>query len=87
MCVCTVCDFVICVIFCLQHDTDPDGNVVVKVTLDDVVEVMAGAKALQQLNVDIPDAAMQILKQVWKINAFVCSYNIFTNNQILHFSY
>jgi len=57
---------------CLQHDTDPDGNVVVKVTLDNVViEVMAGAKALQQLNVDIPDAAMQILKQVWKINVVI----------------
>ena len=37
----------------------------VKVTLDKVVtEVMAGAKSLLQLNVDIPDAALQMLKQV-----------------------
>jgi len=56
------------ILLSLQHDIDSDGNVIVKVTLDDVViEVMAGAKALQQLNVDIPDPAMQILKQVWKL--------------------
>lgn len=37
----------------------------VEVTLDNVVtEVMTGAKALKQLNVDIPDPALQILKQV-----------------------
>ena len=72
--VCSVCEYVhvLCLTsyFCLQHDVDPDGNVIVKVTLDDIViEVMAGAKALQQLNVDIPDAALQILKQVCKLSS------------------
>ena len=46
----------------------------VKVTLDKVVtEVMAGAKSLLQLSVDIPDAALQMLKQVCWHYASICS--------------
>ena len=52
-------------IFNFQHKVNSDGSIIVEVTLDNVVtEVMTAAKTLKQLNVDIPDAALQMLKQV-----------------------
>ena len=51
--------------FNIQHKVNRDGSIIVEVTLKDVVtEVMTGAKTLKQLRVDIPDPALQILKQV-----------------------
>ena len=49
----------------IQHRVNPDGSILVEITLNKVVtEVMTAAKTLKQLNVDIPDQALQILKQV-----------------------
>ena len=75
-------------LFIFQHNVSLDGSVSVEVTLNNVVtEVMTAAKTLKQLNVDIPDPALQILKQVMNISirlSFLCNSMTCSKNSTLY---